>query len=281
MATDRSQKALARSHQAQQFVMLAHKYDSKKHGLSGKKSVKGWYIFPKLDGIRARLHDGKLYSRTMRELAAPKAYIDLIIKKIGEKPWDGELMLANNTFQGTVSVARNFKESSMATWKDMEYHVFDIVNDDPFEKRHDILSKIKTDFNIKTVLSTGKVLTDDSVKDHMQDYLEQGYEGAILRNPSAGYEFGRSHNLLKVKEFQDIEVTIVNIEKGDGILSDMAGTLICHMDNGKEVRIGTGMNFDERKNPPKIGSRITITFFEYTDDGIPRFPVYKAVREDY
>lgn len=35
-----------------------------------------------------------------------------------------------------------------------------------------------------------------------------------------------------------------------------------------------------RKNPPRIGSRITYKYYGLTDDGKPRHPVFDRVRED-
>ncbi len=49
-----------------------------------------------------------------------------------------------------------------------------------------------------------------------------------------------------------------------------------------EFQSGSGLDDETRakfwKNPP-IGKMITVKFFELTDDGIPRFPIFKAVRD--
>jgi DNA ligase-1 len=36
-----------------------------------------------------------------------------------------------------------------------------------------------------------------------------------------------------------------------------------------------------RKDPPKVGTRITYIYYGLTDDGKPRFPVFDRVREEY
>lgn len=281
MATDRSKKALQRSKDAQNFVMLAHKYNPKKHLIEGKKSILDWQIFPKLDGIRARLHKGKLLSRTKRPLAAPKEFEEMLCDLIGDKEWDGELMHPSKTFQESISIIRDFKNSSMEAWKGIVYNVFDIVDLDlPFEDRYLKVSSIKAFANAKPVLSHKSVKTNLCVSAALNLLEYHGYEGAILRNPESKYELGRSHNLLKVKSFQDIEVTVKSIEPGEGQLSGMMGALICELDNGKEVKVGGGFTHEERRNPPAIGDKITVIFFEYTDDGIPRFPNYKSIRTE-
>lgn len=41
-----------------------------------------------------------------------------------------------------------------------------------------------------------------------------------------------------------------------------------------------GFNSKLRKDPPKIGSRISYSYYGLTDDGKPRFPVFERIRED-
>jgi DNA ligase-1 len=44
------------------------------------------------------------------------------------------------------------------------------------------------------------------------------------------------------------------------------------------VDVGTGLTDAERERPPAIGARITIKYQELTPAGVPRFPVFVAVR---
>ena len=62
---------------------------------------------------------------------------------------------------------------------------------------------------------------DEEVQKIYQEYLEEGYEGAILRE-NKGYEHKRSKNLLKIKPIDDDEFIIVNIEEGNGNWSGAA-----------------------------------------------------------
>jgi len=44
--------------------------------------------------------------------------------------------------------------------------------------------------------------------------------------------------------------------------------------------VGTGFKDHEREAPPPVGSVITISYFELTNAGVPRFPAYERVRPD-
>ncbi|KAE8258760.1 hypothetical protein A4X03_0g4290, partial [Tilletia caries] len=44
--------------------------------------------------------------------------------------------------------------------------------------------------------------------------------------------------------------------------------------------VGTGFTDSHRNNPPPVGSIITYKFQELSQDGIPRFPVFKGIAAD-
>jgi hypothetical protein len=49
--------------------------------------------------------------------------------------------------------------------------------------------------------------------------------------------------------------------------------------SGMLVDVGTGLTDAEREAPPRVGQRITIKYQELTPAGVPRFPVFVAVRD--
>ena len=49
---------------------------------------------------------------------------------------------------------------------------------------------------------------------------------------------------------------------------------------GALALLGIGMKLGLRKNPPKIGTRITYRYWGLTDDGKPRFPVFDRLHSD-
>ena len=44
--------------------------------------------------------------------------------------------------------------------------------------------------------------------------------------------------------------------------------------------MGTGFKDHEREAPPPVGSVVTVSYFELTNAGVPRFPAYERVRPD-
>jgi len=60
----------------------------------------------------------------------------------------------------------------------------------------------------------------------------------------------------------------------------MVGALEAELTNGKKFSVGSGLSDEERQNPPKIGTIITVKYQELTDAGIPRFPTYIGTRLD-
>ena len=54
----------------------------------------------------------------------------------------------------------------------------------------------------------------------------------------------------------------------------------CKLPNDKRFDVGSGLNMDQRRKPPAIGSVITFKFQELSNNGIPRFPVFLRLRSD-
>lgn len=276
MATNRSKKTKELADSAREFVTLAHKF------ILGKHDISGWYMSEKLDGVRARLVGGKLVSRYQKVFPAPEGILKRIIKEIGDIPVDGELYAGRGNFQKTVSIVKNsnFKEKDWLG--NIQYQIFDVVDTEKNYK--DRVMELLADMPVEDDTRITQFVPVHKIKDtdHMEQMLEQvileNGEGLILRNPDSPYIFGRTNNLLKVKPVDDMEVEIIDHEEGDGRNEKRLGALICKLDNGRIVRVGSGLTDQLRENPPSIGNKITIAYMGLTDSGIPRHPIYKGIR---
>ena len=283
MATERSLKSKALQDDAKDFVTLAKTYNPKVHVITPKRKVetciKGWGIHEKLDGVRARWHKGKLISRTKREFPVPEQVRKTMNLVFGELEPDGELVSNDGDFQKTVSIVKN-GHSTEKDWEGITYHIFDVVREGSYTERMGyadlILGRPKF---IKLTHPIDYVASEENIAENLDWVLKQGGEGIMIRNHDAPYTTGRTKNLLKVKKFMDIEVTVVGHEDGEGRNEGRLGALLCELDNGNPVRIGTGFTDAVRENPPAIGAKVTCKFFDYTNDGIPRFPVYVVTRD--
>jgi DNA ligase-1 len=115
-------------------------------------------------------------------------------------------------------------------------------------------------------------------------FIAQGYEGAMIRNMQAKYEFKRSVNLQKMKKMQDAEFLIVGVEKGRGKMADCA-IFVCKAANGDIFNCkmeGALENLKKYLEKPElyIGKYLTVRFQSLSNYGIPRFPVGLRIREE-
>jgi DNA ligase-1 len=111
--------------------------------------------------------------------------------------------------------------------------------------------------------------------------VRAGGEGLMLHRADAPYVTGRSDALLKLKPWQDAEAIVVGYTPGKGKYQGMTGALDMEMPDGKRFRIGSGLSDALRRQPPPLGTRITYRYQQLTKNGVPRFPRYLRVREDF
>jgi DNA ligase-1 len=124
----------------------------------------------------------------------------------------------------------------------------------------------------------------DGVQQAHDAFVAEGYEGAIVRAMNAEYKYGyRSSGLLKVKAFQDAEFTIVGWTAGKGKFQEVP-IFRCRTEAGKEFDVVPQGSNMERSTMlaaahTLVGKQLTVKFFDWTDDGLPQFPVGICIRE--
>ena len=137
--------------------------------------------------------------------------------------------------------------------------------------------------NIK-LAETYEINSKEELLEKHREFLEQGYEGTIIRHSEIGYEINkRSTSLLKFKDFQDLACEIVDVKPSEKRPDQ--GSFICKLEDGTTFGCGMRFTHDERKNillhPEEyIGKVAEVRFFEYSDDGVPRFPICIGIRID-
>ena len=273
------------------------------------------YIQPKLDGVRCLIQADKLpysigdtdneleitaYSRTGKEWKNIRHILQELEPFFQKHPnviLDGELYNheLKNDFEKIISLVRKTKpmyhdrvESEMK----VQFHCYDIINEDwNFEDRMLFINenfgyygKFDSDVNMIMPTPSHLVYNTEEVEAAHEDYLEQGYEGSILRK-NERYECKRSWTLMKVKDFSDAEATIIGYEEGKGKREGHLGKFIMQDDDGNEFGCppGKGYNYKDMKNMLNnihdyIGERATFTYFERTKAGSYRHPLFKAIR---
>ena len=250
----------------------------------GKKAK---LIFPldvqrKYDGLRMmRLKNGKLLSRGNKEYDVSHIvdeFNDIPSDLMPEGMLDGELYIHGMPLQQINSLIKRPQADSI----NIEYHVYDVPCNLTWNERKMLLNKIKSSKYIKIVETYTANSMEELIKLHDQFILE-GYEGAIIRL-NGQYEFGkRSKSLLKWKSFEDVEFKIIGMTTGEGKMSECP-IFHCKNDlNDKEfdvVPMGTMEMRKEMLNPSNIGKMLTVKFIGRTEDQIPKMAVGKAIKEN-
>eukprot|EP00828_Plagiopyla_frontata_P043953 TRINITY_DN7024_c0_g1_i3.p3 TRINITY_DN7024_c0_g1~~TRINITY_DN7024_c0_g1_i3.p3 ORF type:complete len:146 (+),score=28.80 TRINITY_DN7024_c0_g1_i3:398-835(+) len=118
-------------------------------------------------------------------------------------------------------------------------------------------------------------------QEHLEEELKlveaKKGEGLMLKNPDSYYQNKRSYDLLKVKTFHDEEAIVIGYKPGKGQNSGVVGALFVRNDAGVEFYVGSGLTDQERRRPPKKGTKITYKYQNLTNSGKPRFPTFQRV----
>ncbi len=121
----------------------------------------------------------------------------------------------------------------------------------------------------------------------MAEYLADGHEGLMVRENDSPYVLRkRSKHLLKLKEFTDSEFEIVGHKEGAG---EDAGTVVwqCVTPDGEHTFWVRPMGTREHRAEllaaaeANHGRLLCVKYQELSPDGVPRFPVGKAIREPF
>lgn len=257
--------------------MLAHKFTDHK-----KKVEFPVYVQPKLNGMRMLFDGENGWSRGNKEVI-PEV-IQHLKFDTGGVILDGELMLPNNVLlQESMTAIKKYRPELSPK---LLYHVYDIVDDElPYVKRHQLILDICANApkNVKIVKTVRA--DDESQVSHLHNlFVQDGYEGTMIRDEEMGYEIGkRSYSLLKLKDFRDDEYKILDVVDGDGSDAGLAifvldagngQTFNCRPEGSQENRAEL---FKNRRQ--LVGKYLTVRYFELSKDGIPIFPVGVSIRE--
>ena len=275
--------------------MLAHKFDINRVDYT---QPEGYYIQPKLDGIRCVFTANGAWSRNDKKFMNLK-HIEMALKPFFEQQpdvvLDGELYnhKLKHDFEKIVSLVRKQKpteEDRRNAQHLIQFHVYDYFSmDSHYENYQTRMHNLNVaDFYgpcIKHVPSYRVRKHEEALNMHCDAFLSNGYEGSILRDGSALYKHGRSYGLMKFKDFSDTEATIVGYEIGKGKRSGTLGKFLMMDDDGNKFGCppGKGYNYKDLKNMLEnisdyIGQRATFTYFQRTNAGSYRHPLFKCIR---
>lgn len=262
---------------------------------------------PKIDGIRCLMIRGKAYSRSLKLIRNKhvQELAKIMYEEQGLPTLDGELTAGDykTKFQDTTS-----EIMSVDGGADFTYNIFDTLETGSFYHRCACLGKstwhpVGKVFGVIPV-EQYHVTSKAHILHYLETFLEQGYEGAMLRSPTAFYKHGRStlreEILLKLKPFADAEATIVGLKPllvntNEATINElghthrssslagkeplaMLGSLECITPEGIKFSIGTGFTEVQRADlwttPNLIGSLVHYKYQNYGIKEAPRCPVF-------
>lgn len=252
-------------------------------------------VQPKLDGIRCCMDNGQPFSRTRKPIHAIP-HILKALKEFEPLNFDGELY--NHEYKEDFEVISSAVRREKELHPDHEliqYHIYDIATDMTFQKRIKALQlykKVMEQSGHIKIVETRIAEDMDQLIQIYEDFLEQGYEGAMVRNlHDSPYESKRSKHLQKLKMFEDDEFKVVDILEGRGKLAGHVGSFICEIKDKNGKRTFKAKAKGKTSNLKKYfkdetlwkNKMLTVRFQGYTKkNNVPRFPVGIRFRDmDY
>lgn len=272
-------------------VALAQKFEEKR--ISGRSEVA---VEPKLDGIRcfAVVENGHttIFARSGKLITNFDSTIGRELSLLGDGCYDGEIMgqdfidLMRQAYRKEdVDVSRTylalFDFLPLSEWQSKQ----------PRRSTRERYESLKSRLSSRTDLVSLRLVERHYVPADMRqimklhdEFAAAGYEGAMIKDTSAAYKFGRGWEVMKLKAFSDVDLPILSFIEGTGKHAGKLGSVIVNF-NGVDVQVGSGWSDELRESmwsDPKsfIGRIIEVRYQEVTPDGSLRFPTFKCFRND-
>ena len=270
---------------------------------------KVWMASRKIDGLRGSIYmgtDGNLHTASRGAMNYDAAMYQILshpklIQLFKENPGiilDGECYHHGYTLQQLSGIARTQKTA--VDYDVLQFYWYDIIDpNSTFDERWSYMQDIKDQMNfgfdperefksgelrIQFVPQEEVIGWDNMMKLHNQ-YVSEGWEGLVVRDPDALYRpNGRTNDMIKIKIYKDDCFIVVDKEAGLRGSEDMV--FIMQMKDGRTFKakpFGDRLQKEEywdnfeTKYKGHLGE---CKFFYYSDDGIPLQPAFKAFRDD-
>lgn len=266
----------------------------------------------KLDGIRALVLDGVVYSRSMKPIRS-KA-VQEMFGKAEYNGLDGELLYgdwnAPNVFNLTTQTVMATELKPQFTKSEITFAVFDdtSVNGGYTERLASVHARCAGNF-MAIPLTQEVICNDSELLAFEQKWLSKGYEGIMVRTLNGPYKQGRATakegTIGKLKRFSDNEAVVIGFEEKlhntneaktnelgrtqrsqaqEGMVgADTLGALVC-MCNGIRFTMGSGFDDAGRaevwaNQENYLGKLAKFKHFEIGAKDSFRFPIFQGWRD--
>lgn len=273
---------------------------------------KQWLISRKLDGVKALFYwdgeeihtssrGGEHYDYSTNHIRNYPPLIEFF-KRNPTITLDGELFKRGKSLQQISGAARLEKNAYDCDW--LEYWVYDCYDAaniamkaadrqnfliDELNHKDGIMVYDNIDLDecsdILKILQQDVVVGWDNMMKYHDQFVEEGFEGAVIKDPDKEYKPGsRGNQLIKIKEYKSSEFLVIGYELGLRGSEDM--TFICETNDGivfkampvgdRNVKAEYVENFEEKYK----GHIAECTYFNLSDDGVPTQPKLRIFRFD-
>jgi DNA ligase-1 len=239
-------------------VQLAHDGANHEKKIAGKKLLE-----IKLDGVRVITvvnvdnRTATMYSRNGKILEnfphitdAIEAHMDLFKHSV---VMDGEMV--SSSFQALM---RQVHRKSNVQSADARLMLFDLLPLKEFQQGYSSQSQACRSQTLRNMLPVleavghmemvpqqevdlGTCVGELEFRQFNLDAIQSGFEGILIKEPTAIYEAKRSVSWLKIKPVMTVDLTIVAVEEGTGKNLGKLGALVCEgRDQDKFIRVNVG-----------------------------------------
>jgi DNA ligase-1 len=176
----------------------------------------------KLDGIRCIFMDGRMVSRTLKEI--PNKQLQEKMQKLKDYSrehkviLDGEIYGIGMKFQAIMHFVMTEDLESEELPDGLKFFCFDAIPNNPeesFISRSNFIKNLKLDNLV--VVKQYEVYSKEDVEAMFNVALDGGYEGLVLKSLTGNYKFGRatikSGDAYKVKPFLTFDGKIIGVEE--------------------------------------------------------------------
>ncbi|MDD5757677.1 MAG: DNA ligase [Desulfobulbaceae bacterium] len=249
------------------------------YGWDERQNPSDYWVSEKYDGVRATWDGERLRFRSGRLVAAPRWFVE----GLPLCALDGELWLGRQGFARLAGIVKK-KVPVDDEWRQVRFMVFELPGaEGTFTERIEQLRRRIDAAGLPwlKMVEQFRVADNKELRQRLDETVRLGGEGLMLHRAEALYHGGRSQDLLKVKQWLDSEARVIAYRSGSGKFEGVLGALEVETSEGRRFFLGTGFSAAERRQPPALGSTVTYRYTGLTASGLPRFPAFVRVRQEF
>ena len=273
---------------------------------------KEWLISRKLDGVKALFYykDGEIHTASRGgehydySTEHLRTYPPLVsfFKKNPTIILDGELFVRGKSLQQISGAARMEKNAYDCDW--LQYWIYDCYDtSNPEKTAADRWSFLVEELHCKNGIFIYYDPENDEIKDPIRllnhqivdgwnnmkflhdIWVSEGFEGAVITDPSKPYKPGsRCNNLIKIKQYKSEDFKVIGYKLGLRGSEDM--TFTCELEDGRTFEAmpvgdrATKEEYVENFETKYKNHLAECTYFNYSEDSIPTQPKLRIFRFD-